>query len=212
MIRSASHINSRWTGATPSASLGKTEKLDDAVVAARGVAAINSDRLTGDERGIRGHQERRHGCHLFRLPPAPEGVFLGDGTQRLFHAFETHDAVEHRSVDETGADRVRPDPARPVVERNVLGEQHNSALGGIVCAAARGAFETLDTGECHDRAALAVHPGLFDHSGHCRLGDKERAGEVDCDHSLPFGTVEQMDRPATCDTRGMDNAVESTWY
>src|SRR6185312_14082531 len=34
----------------------------------------------------------------------------------------------------------------------------------------------------------------------------------DCDYALPFGTVEQMDRPATCDTRGMDNAVESTWY
>src|SRR5262249_23279759 len=157
-------------------------------------------RLTGDEGGVRGDQERGHGCHLFRLPPASEGVFLGDGTQRLRHAFETHDAVEHRGVDEPRADGVRPDTARTVVERNVLGEQYNSALGGVVCTAACGAFEPLDTGECHDRAALAVHPGLVDHPGHCRLGDEERAGEVDVDHSLPFGTIEHMDRAASCDT------------
>ena len=33
-------------------SVGKTEQLDDAVIAARGVAAVDRDRLTGDERRI----------------------------------------------------------------------------------------------------------------------------------------------------------------
>jgi len=73
-------------------------------------------------------------------------------------------------------------------------------------------FETLDTRECHHRAALAVHPGLLDHPGHRGLGDQERAGEVDGDHSLPLGAVEQMDRPAACDTSGVNDPVESTWY
>ena len=76
----------------------------------------------------------------------------------------------------------------------------------------RRAFETLDTRECHHRAALAVHPGLLDHPGHRGLGDQERAGEVDGDHSLPLGAVEQMDRPAACDTSGVHDPVESTWY
>src|SRR6476469_7196715 len=62
-------------------------------------------------------------------------------------------------------------------------------LRGVVCIAAGGAFETLDTRECHDRTALAVHPGLLDHPGHRGLGDQERAGEVDGDHSLPLGAV-----------------------
>ena len=73
-------------------------------------------------------------------------------------------------------------------------------------------FETLDTRECHHRAALAVHPGLLDHPGHRGLGDQERAGEVDGDHSLPLGAVEQMDRPAGCGTSGVNDPVESTWY
>ena len=121
-----------------------------------------------------------------------------------------HDAGEHRRVDEAGADRVGADAARAVVERDVLGEQHDAALRRVVGAAAGRAFETLDAGEGHDRAALAVDPRLLDHLGQRRLGHQERAGEVDGDHPLPLVSGEQVDRPATGDARGMDHAVDPT--
>ena len=50
------------------------------------------------------------------------------------------------------------DPAAPVVDREVLGQQHHAALRGVVRAAARGALEPLDAGDVHERPALAVAP------------------------------------------------------
>jgi hypothetical protein len=60
----------------------------------------------------------------------------------------------------------------------------------------------------HDRASFTVDAGLFDHSGQCRFGDEERAGEVDRNHPFPFGEIEQMDRTAARDACGVDDAVE----
>ena len=64
----------------------------------------------------------------------------------------------------------------------------------------------------HDRAPLAVDPRLLDHPGQGRLGHQERAGEVDPDHPLPFGAVEQMDRAAAGNARGMDDTVEAVGH
>ena len=47
-------------------------------------------------------------------------------------------------------------PDGPVVDGQVLGEQHHAALRRVVGAAARGALEALDAGDGDDRAALAV--------------------------------------------------------
>ena len=171
-------------------SVWKAEQLDDAVIAACRVAAVDCDRLTGDKRRVGGHQKGRHRGDLVRPAAAPKCVLLRDRLQRGCHALEAHHAVQHRCVDESGADGVRPDTARAVVERNVLGEEHNSALGRVVCATARCAFETLDTRERHDRAALAVDTALLDHLGDGRLGHQEGAGEVDSDDALPLGLRE----------------------
>ncbi len=104
---------------------------------------------------------------------------------------------------------VCPDTTRTVVERDVLGEQHDATLGGVVDAAARGALEALDAGERHDRAALPVNPRLLDHLGQRRLGHQEGGREVDRDHPVPLGLFEQVDRAATGDARGVDDTVES---
>ena len=66
-------------------SLGKAEECDDAVVAARGVSAVDGDRLAADERGVRGHQERGHGGNLLGSPEPMKRVLFGDGGQRSFH-------------------------------------------------------------------------------------------------------------------------------
>ena len=66
----------------------------------------------------------------------------------------------------------------------------------------------LHAGQRHDRASFAVDAGLFDHSGQCRFGDEEGAGEVDRDHPFPFGAIEQVDRTAAGNACGVDDAVE----
>ena len=132
--------------------------------------------------------------------------------QRAIHPRHAKDIVQHRCCDEAGTDGVGSDTAGAVVERDVLGEQHDAALGGVVAAAARRAFEALDAGKGDDRSALAVHPGLLDHPGQRRLGHQEGAGEVDRDHPVPFGLVEQMDRTAAGNARGVNDTVESVGH
>ena len=60
------------------ASVGQAEKLYDAVVAARRVAAVDRNRLAGEERGVGGHEKRCRGGDLLRLAAAVKGVLLGD--------------------------------------------------------------------------------------------------------------------------------------
>ena len=110
--------------------------------------------------------------------------------------------------DEAGADGVGPDTAWAVVERDVLGEHHDTTLGGVVDAATRRTFQTLDAGQRHDRTPFAVDPGLFDHSGQGRFGDQKGAGEVDRDHPFPFGAIQQMDRASAGNPSGVHDTVE----
>ena len=68
--------------------------------------------------------------------------------------------AEHRRVDEAGADAVHADADPAVVDRHVLGEQHDAALRRVVRAAALGALDPLDARDVDDAPrALRHHRG-----------------------------------------------------
>ena len=100
---------------------------------------------------------------------------------------------------------VGADAAAPVVDREVLGEDHDRALRRVVRAAARGAFETLDARDRHEAAALVVDRRLLEHVRDRVLAHEERAREVDVEHPLPLVAVDEMRGPAAGDAgRGHD--------
>ena len=101
-------------------------------------------------------------------------------------------------------------PGAAVVDREVLGEDHDRALRRVVRAAARGAFESFDARDRDDAAALAVDRLLFEHVRDRVLRAQERAGEVDVEHALPFVALEQVRRAAARDAGRGDDRVDAT--
>ncbi len=102
-----------------------------------------------------------------------------------------------------GADAVGPHALGPVVDGQVLGQEHHPALGSVVGAAALGALDALDAGDV-DQAA----PARLDHGAQGVLGHQEGAHEVDVDDSSPFGHVEQVHGAATGHPGRVDHRVE----
>ena len=99
-----------------------------------------------------------------------------------------------------GTDRVGADAGAAVVDREVLGEDHDRALRRVVRASARGAFEPFDARDRDDAAALAVDRSCFEHPRDRVLRAQERAGEIDVEHALPLVAVEQVRGTAAGDT------------
>ena len=101
-------------------------------------------------------------------------------------------------------------PSAPVVDREVLGEDHDRALRRVVGAATRGAFEPLDARDRHEAAALAVDRVLLQHVHDRMLRREERAGEVDVEHALPFVSIEQVGGTAARDACRGDDRVDAS--
>ncbi|BBX60834.1 hypothetical protein MSAS_00080 [Mycobacterium saskatchewanense] len=128
------------------------------------------------------------------------------------HPRQPKDTLRHGCIDETRADDVRPDATGTVVERDVLGEQDDAALGRVVGAAAGRPLQAFDAGDGDERAALAVDAGLLDHPRERRLGHQEGAGEVDADDPVPLVPIEQVDRPTARDAGRVEDAVEAVGH
>src|SRR5207237_5604433 len=129
--------------AAPSNASLEPQQLGHAVVAAGRVAAVDGKRLTGDEGCVARYEEQRDGRNLVRASEPTELVLLTDLLAYLFQPRHAEDAFEHRRLDEARAYRIRADTCTPVVDREVLGEDHDRALRRVVRAAARGAFQTF---------------------------------------------------------------------
>src|SRR3954454_4941913 len=170
--------------------LRKTQHPRHTVIATGGVAAVDDDRLTADERRISGEEEGGRGRDLVRPSESAQGVLADDLFPRSFHA-GPEDHLGHRGVDESGADGVGADAARAVVDGHVLGEQDDPTLGCVVRRPARGALDAFDAGDRHDRTALAVDLFLFEHPGDGVLADEERPSEVDREYAFPLGGVDE---------------------
>ncbi len=80
-----------------------------------------------------------------------------------------------------GTDAVGAHADAPVVDGEVLREQHDPALRRVVRAAALGALDALDAGDVDEASRL-----LLDHVRERVLAHEERAGEVDADRRAPI--------------------------
>ena len=179
--------------------------FEDAGAPAGGEPAIDHQGVAGDERGVVGHQEGGGRRDLGGLAEPVELVLVDDLVPVDLHGRVAQHAVHHRGVDEAGADAVGPDALGAVVDGQVLGQEDDPALRGVVGAAPLGALEPFDAGQVDD-AALA----LVDHGAQGVLGHQERAGQVDVDHPPPLGQIEQVHRTPTGDPGGVDHRVEPT--
>ncbi len=101
------------------------------------------------------------------------------------------------------------DPGPPVVDREILGEDDDPALGRVVRATAGGAFEPFHARDRHDAAPLAVDRHLFEHVPDRVLRTKERSGQVDVENALPLVSINQMSRAAAGDAGRGDDRVDA---
>jgi hypothetical protein len=108
-----------------------------------------------------------------------------------------------------GADRVGADALSSVVDGEILGEEHDAALGGVVGAAAGGAFESLDAGDVHEHAALPVVRGLPKHLNQRVLANEERSLEVHVEHPVPLAGHEHVHWPTARHPRSVHDGVEA---
>ena len=98
---------------------------------------------------------------------------------------------------------VDPDAPVAVVDGHALGEHDHTALGGVVGAAALGPLDPLDRGDVDDGA-----PVRLEHVEQRVLVDQERALQVDVDHAVPLGLVDEVDRPTARDAGAVHDRVE----
>jgi hypothetical protein len=132
----------------------------------RGLAAVDGDLGAGDERrGVR-QQEGDERGDLVRLPgPAERGFRDGGAQERLGRR------GRHRGLDETGVDRVHPDPGRAELHRGDLDETPQGPL-------ARDVGDGVVRGQAGDGADVDDRPAV----GHQRyegLDAEQGTGEVD---------------------------------
>ena len=87
---------------------------------------------------------------------------------------------------------------------------HHAALRRVVRRAPGRALDALDGCDVHDRPPLVVDRILCEHLRDGVLADEERAGEVDADHAVPLGLVEQMHGPTARHARCVHDPVEAS--
>ena len=100
-------------------------------------------------------------------------------------------------------------PGGPVVDGQVLREQHDPALRRVVGAPTGGALEALDAREGHHRPALAVDALVVEHAGDRVLGHEEGAGEVHRDHPVPLLRGDLVGEPAARHSRRVHHAAQT---
>ncbi|EGE60966.1 hypothetical protein RHECNPAF_13300158 [Rhizobium etli CNPAF512] len=86
--------------------------------------------------------------------------------------------IQHRSLNETRADRVAPDTLRPVVQCHRLDQAHDAVLACAICGIARCSLCArvgCDRGE----ASFSAHE-----TGHRTLGQQESTLEIDVHHEV----------------------------
>ena len=110
--------------------------------------------------------------------------------------------VDHRRIDIAGTDRIAAHAARRQLERQRLGQQHHSALGGTVDRGALAAHQAGVGSNVDDAAA-----GFFQRGNRMPAG-KERALEVDVDAAVPHRLAHLLRRALDPDARGIDQKVE----
>src|SRR5581483_385976 len=88
----------------------------------RGEAAVDDERVAGDEARVVGDEEQRRARDLLGPAEPPELVLLAVALAVRRHARAVHHRPEHRRVDEARADAVHAHAAPAVVDREVLRE------------------------------------------------------------------------------------------
>src|SRR3954454_20901788 len=84
--------------------VAQAEELGDAVVATRGVAAVDRHGDAADEAGVGREEEGGGGGDLLGLADALEGVLLDVQLGHLGEALQAEDELGHRRLDEARAD------------------------------------------------------------------------------------------------------------
>ena len=95
----------------------EAHQLGHAVVSSGGVAAVDGDRLSGEERRVRRQQERGRRGDLVRMAPPAKRVLARELGRDVLHPGHVEHALRERRVDEARTDRVRTD-ARPARSRS----------------------------------------------------------------------------------------------
>src|SRR5207245_7092542 len=134
----------------------QAQRLENARAHPGGEAAVDDERMPGHERRVLGRQERGRRRDLFRTAEPAEHVRLPVPLAYLLHAFERHDRLEHRRLDEAGADAVGAHADATVVDRQVLGEEEDRGLRGVVRDAALRAFDALDARDVYEGPRILI--------------------------------------------------------
>src|SRR4029079_6376172 len=117
----------------------ETEQVGEAGAHAGREAAVHHERVAGHERRVVGREEEHRRRDLVGTPEPSELVRLAvlvlevDESRPVDHGFEHGGAL-----DEPGAHAVHADARTAVVDREVLGEEHDAAFRRVVRAAALG--------------------------------------------------------------------------
>ena len=136
-------------------------------------ASVDDQRVAGDVRRVAGQEE--HG----RRGDVPRRALSPERHRRPGVRWPTLGGDSaHRGVDESGCDHVRPDSAASALQGDVTAEPDQPRLRGVVGRKSAARQKAGDGTDEDDRPALAQ-------DGDCRLGQEERAAEVDRQGRVP---------------------------
>ena len=156
--RSGPGVGSRLS---PRGSRSEPERLEHAGAQAGGEAAVDHERVAGDERRVLRGQEQRGAGDLRRAGRSGRACG-GRGWCRGALAISGR-SITSCSIGvsmKPGQMALARTPGPAVVDGQVLGQQHDAALRRVVGAAALGALDALDAGDVDDAAASPARPSV----------------------------------------------------
>jgi len=113
------------------------------LIRSRSCAAVDDQRVAGDERGCVAGQEQRSVRDVFRLPHVRIGLEFREYRVDFFLVVSA-DAKQNRSRDAARCDAIHPDAIAGELERCTAREVHDPGFGRAVGKHACRAFEAAD--------------------------------------------------------------------
>src|ERR1035437_3396954 len=160
-------------------------------------AAIYRQHLARDVARRRAGEEQHGVGHVVRLAQVAQRNLLQEPLARL-----GTDLGRHRGLDEPRGNRIHRNAPAGQLSRGGLGEANHTRLAGPVIALAGVADQADDRGNVHNapRALLEQAAGK-------RLGEQERALEIDVQHGVPVRLAHAHDQTVLGDAGVVDQDV-----